>query len=329
MMSEASPWDEIAVPGLDYNVRLVAAKTPVPCFWGRDTSGSYLFIVELAGDHTAQFDQNRVASHGIEVDLREGKSAAIQQLVITLEQQVDRDLFEGLCQTLISALAVATDPASALAVAIAHIRRWKTFMSGRGGHRLSPDEIRGLFAELTYLSQLIIDLNSEKAAISAWLGPDRSHQDFIFGNVAVEIKSLSGAERNTVHISSEDQLESLSDALFLRVYRLSNLPDSPRAVSLNGIVSTILNSLKDADAVEDFERKLISYRYAPMPEYEEPLFVVSDIRTYRVVEGFPRLIRSALPDGVKKVGYEIELETLLPFECDNSATIGGPDGTDS
>jgi len=329
MMSDASPWDEIAVPGLDYNVRLVAAKTPVPCFWGRDTTGRYLFILELPGDHTAQFDQNRVASHGIRVDLREGDSAAVQQLVITLEQQVDRDLFEGLCQTLISALAVATDPVSALAVAIAHIRRWKTFLSGRGGHRLSPDEVRGLFAELTYLTQLIADLKSEKEAMSAWLGPDRSHQDFIFRNTAVEIKSLSGAERSTVRISSEDQLESVSASLFLRIYRLTNLPESARAASLNGIVDAIQHSLTDADAVEDFERKLISYRYAPMPEYDEPLLVVTDVRTYRVAEGFPRLIRSALPDGVKKVGYEIELEALAPFECENNSILGSADGTDS
>ncbi|WP_254229107.1 PD-(D/E)XK motif protein [Agrobacterium salinitolerans] len=41
------------------------------------------------------------------------------------------------------------------------------------------------------------------------------------GNTAVEIKSLSGTERSTVRISSEDQLESLNDNLFLRIYRLT------------------------------------------------------------------------------------------------------------
>ena len=57
----------------------------------------------------------------------------------------------------------------------------------------------------------------EKAAMEAWCGPDGAHQDFIFGNTAVEVKSLSGRERSTVRISSEDQLESLCDDLFLVV----------------------------------------------------------------------------------------------------------------
>lgn len=49
---------------------------------------------------------------------------------------------------------------------------------------------------------------SSAVAVEAWLGPEKSHQDFIFGNTAVEIKSLSGTERSTVRISSEDQLKS-------------------------------------------------------------------------------------------------------------------------
>src|SRR3546814_15120322 len=87
---------------------------------------------------------------------------------------------------------------------------------------LSIEEVRGLFAEIVFLTELIDRQMSSSDAVEAWLGPERSHQDFIFGNTAVEVKSLSGAERSSVRISSEDQLESLNDALFLRVYRLSS-----------------------------------------------------------------------------------------------------------
>ena len=44
-MPESSPWDDIAVPGADFNVRQVAVGTAVPCFWGRDAGGACLFIV--------------------------------------------------------------------------------------------------------------------------------------------------------------------------------------------------------------------------------------------------------------------------------------------
>lgn len=94
---------------------------------------------------------------------------------------------------------------------------------------MPAEEVRGLFAEIVFLMELIDRQMSSGAAVEAWLGPERSHQDFMFGNTAVEVKSLSGAERSSVRISSEDQLESLNDALFLRVYRLSSLADAARS----------------------------------------------------------------------------------------------------
>ena len=320
-MPESSPWDNIGVPGADFNVRQVPGEAAVPCFWGRDTTGACLFIVELQGDHTNQFRKNVVTVHGIDVDLR-GSEPGQQRLVLTLEKQVDRDLFEGLCRTLASSLERATDSASSLAVALAHIRRWKTFLSGRSQH-LSAEEVRGLFAELTFLLELIERHASTTAAVEAWLGPERSHQDFIFGNTAVEIKSLSGTERSTVRISSEDQLESLNDELFLRIYRLSSLPDVTRAQSLNEIVAAAQTRLAEAEAVEALDRKLVARGYAPLPDYDGPRFVVSDVHSYCVIDGFPRLMRSQLPTGISRVAYDIRLETIAPYECDDAAVFRG------
>lgn len=319
-MPESSPWDDIAVPGADFNVRQVAVRTAVPCFWGRDAGGACLFIVELQGDHAAQYRKNAVTVNGIDVDLRAGDQGQ-QHLVLALERQVDRDLFEGLCRTLASSLEHATDSASSLAVSLAHIRRWKTFLSGRSQH-LSIEEVRGLFAEIVFLTELIDRQMSSSAAVEAWLGPERSHQDFIFGNTAVEVKSLSGAERSSIRISSEDQLESLNDALFLRVYRLSSLADAAGARSLNEIVAAVQARLGEADAVEAFDRKLVAHGYAPLPDYDEPRFVVSDVRSYRVGDGFPRLMRSQLPTGIANVAYDIRLETIASYECDEAAIFG-------
>jgi hypothetical protein len=246
-MTDSSPWDDIAVPGADFTVRQVAAKTVVPCFWGRDSGGACLFIVELQGDHTAQYRKNAVMVNGIDVDLRAGDQGR-QRLILTLESQVDRDLFEGLCRTLASSMGHATDSASSLAVSLAHIRRWKTFLSGRS-QRLSNEEIRGLFAEIVFLMQLIDRQMSSTSAVEAWLGPERSHQDFIFGNTAVEVKSLCGAERSSIRISSEDQLESLNDLLFLRVYRLSSLANASGARSLNEIIAEVQTRLGEAGAI--------------------------------------------------------------------------------
>lgn len=320
-MLDSSPWDAITVPGADFNVRQVAEETAVRCFWGRDATGACLFIVELEGDHAAQFRANAVRVRGIEIDLRT-ENTGYQRLILALERQVDRDLFEGLCHTLAIALGRATDSASALAVAMAHVRRWKSFLSGRT-QRLSPEEIRGLFAEITFLLELLDRGTPSLDATAAWLGPDRSHQDFISGNVAVEIKSLAGTERSAVRISSEDQLESLNDGLYLRIYRLSDLAEATGSRSLNEVIEVARSGLDEADAADEFDRKLAAYGYAPLPDYDQPRFVVSEVRSYLVREEFPRLTRSNLPTGVGHVSYDIRLEAIAAFKCDDAAVFGG------
>ena len=189
-------------------------------------------------------------------------------------------------------------------------------MAGRKSRVLSMEEVRGLFAELQFLRSLYRNCLSEKAAVDAWSGPDGVHQDFIFRNTAVEVKGLSGRERSAVRISSEDQMEALCDNLYLFVMRLSEMPDSDRAFSLNDAVRRITAELTDGEALEQMSARLAAYGYVELREYDEPKLLVAGQRCFKVVDGFPRLIRSALPEGVLRVAYDVELEKIAPFECD-------------
>src|SRR3546814_17534480 len=101
-----------------------------------------------------------------------------------------------------------------------------------------------------------------------------------------------------------------SSDLFLRVYRLSSLADAAGARSLNEIVTAVQARLGEADAVEAFDRKLVAHGYAPLPDYDEPRFVVSDVRSSRVGDGFPRLMRSTLPPEIANVASDIRLDTI-------------------
>lgn len=321
-MSKRMPWDDIATPDRDYNVLLARPGRPIPIFWGKDADGQCLLIVELQGDHSTQFGRDRTVVTGIDIDLRQKPGAHKQQLVLGLEKQVDRDLFTALCDTLIASLDPVVEPSVALAVTLEHMKRWKAFLSGRDPRLLSPEEVRGLFGELHYLHNLLSGPLSETDAIESWQGADRAQHDFSFGNTAVELKALTGKERNSVRISSEDQLEALADNLFLKIVRLSILPDSDQALSLNEMVHLIETSLKEASSIERFGRSLAAYGYAYMLDYDQPRFVVSDIRTFRVAGDFPRLVRSALPGGLMRVSYDIQLEAIEKFQCDNNAEFG-------
>lgn len=315
-MIKQTPWDEIRTPAADYTVRLAAGSGMLPVYWGKDKDSHCLLIIELEGEHGIQFRKDAVRIQGIRLDLRQ-EDARQQRFILTLEKHVDQDIFAALCETLIEALAPITDSATGLAVALAHLKRWKTFLASKRTHLLSPEEIRGLFAELLFLRSLYQGSHlPEENAVEAWCGVDGVHQDFIFGNTAVEIKSLSGKERSTVRISSEDQLEGLSDNLFLMIYRLSEMPESDDAFSLNNVVRRIENELTEAGALENFTGKLAGYGYLPLPEYDQPRLQTTREKAFRITADFPRLIRTHMPDGVTRVSYDIELEKISPFEVD-------------
>ncbi|MEZ5367527.1 MAG: PD-(D/E)XK motif protein [Bryobacterales bacterium] len=316
MTNRPTPWDDIQKPDADYNVRRLPAADGPALYWGRDSEGRCLFILELNGDHAAQFQQNRVSVHGIRIEMRLLDASRIQGLVLTLEQQVDRDLFLGLCQTLAASVAGEADPSVALSIALIHLKRWKAFMAGRKSRLLTPEELRGLFAELLFLRAMYRTNTDHAAAVQSWCGPEGLHQDFVFADRAVEIKAVSGRERSAVRISSEDQLETACERLFLMIYRLSEMPDSEQAISLNQLVQLVESEIQDAAAREDLSAKLAACGYVELREYDTPRLLVTGQRAYRVLDDFPRLVRSGLPQGIARVGYEIEFESMARFECE-------------
>ena len=312
-MSSTSPWAEIETPGNDYNVRKIPKTIGVPLYWGKDSAGHCLFIVELSGDQTDLFRNQYVNVLGIKSELRFTDTNNSQGLVISLEKQVDQDLFSAMCHTLISVLREVNNPAIALSVAMAQVKRWKAFMAGKKRGILSAEEVRGLFGELTFLQQLLDHTSTENDALTAWEGPESAQQDFIFGNTAIEVKTLSGRERNSVRISSEDQLDSLNDRIFLKIFRLSEKPESHRAISLNSLVKNISGSFSDHTVLESYYDKLAKAGYVELHEYDNPRFIVSEERLYCVTDDFPKLIRSELPDGISNVRYGIALERIKAF----------------
>lgn len=311
-MSERTPWDQMTVPNRDHNVKLVEGATAVPCYWARNATGACLFIIGLEGDFAAMMRANLIRVQGIELQLL-AAGPGRQQLVLELQREGDQDLFENFCRALVNSLGAAGNSDAAFTIAWAHIRRWKAFLGGSIQH-LSPEVVQGLFAELHFLKERIAEVCVEDA-VASWVGPDGSQQDFIYGKVAVEVKSVTGTARNSVRISSEDQLESLQERLYLRAYLLRTEPDPSSGTSLNHLVEDIRTLVADSPALDDFERKLFELRYQPLPHYDRPGFLISAVWTYQVREDFPRLIRSELSPWLAKVSYDIKIEGLSDYIC--------------
>ncbi len=314
-MNRSTPWEEIPIPGTGFNVIRVLDVTGVPTFWGRDSSSQCLLIIELSGDVTTQFRRQTTKLHGISIDLRNGESAGMQRVVLALARHIDVDLFFGLCNTLIARLNMVSNSETAVEVIFSHLKRWKAFLASGYNRIMSPEEIKGLFGELHTLRTLYRGTLSQEAAIEAWSGPSNAQQDFLFGNRAIEVKSLSTKERGVVHISSEDQLESFAEHLYLLTLRLTEAPDDNYALSLNGMISLIESELSNPVAIESFLGKIASTNYLPLTEYDKPQFLAEIFNAYRIIDDFPRLVRSSLPDSIMKVRYDIKLESIASYAC--------------
>lgn len=319
-MSQALPWDDIPVPNTGINRRLAAASMLVPASWAVDVRGRRLFILELEGDHSARYLRNALRVTGLNIDLRV-HSPRFQMLVLTLESEQNVDLFYKLCDSLLSELASVATPASALEKTLSHLRRWKAFLSGNLARLLSSEEARGLFAEIWFLLQLTESKADIATAVSSWKGPDRLQQDFIFGDQAVEVKSLVATDPRTVRISSEDQLDSVQTRLYLLLLLLKESQDQGSR-SLNQIVAEAHSLLAKSDASFEFDSKLAAYGYVPLREYDHPSLIVVGEQSYTVRDSFPRIIRQQLPNGVFRVRYQIQIEHLEPFRCGFEEVIG-------
>ena len=320
----ASLWDEIQTPDTHLNVRLASSSGTTPCFYAKNSDNQLLFIMELRGDHLALFRKKSFKPRGLELDLLQDSTTSIQRLVIKLGDRVNQDLFDALCTTLIQKVEQAKDDDAALTIALEHLKRWQSFLA-QHHTKLSEEAQRGLFAELTLLDEILRHGSHEPVTLmKCWTGPVGGAQDLVIADISVEVKSISGSNRERVRISSEEQLTADTLRLFLRIYRLDPASDdTSTARSLNQKVSAITDLLAHhTDARLCFESKLADYGYIPLPDYDYPLITILQTYSYEVRDDFPRLTRQDLPDGVTKVCYELELEHLKPYQYASDDLLG-------
>lgn len=317
MTNNHKPWDKITIPEQDFNVLRYEEESKLPVFWGKDSQRRCLLIIHLAGSHEEQFTKELVYLKGVSIDLRQTSENTFQQLVLTLQSSNNQDIFYLFCQSVISVIKNTSETTIALTLIFNQAKRWKIFLSGKNANILSQEMARGLFAELIFLEKLLERGYNDKYVIQAWTGPDRIQQDFILGDKAVEIKSYSGREKNSIRISSENQLETTLEKLFLIAFRIISQAGSPNSTSLNELVTRIEQKLTSPEITEDYLRLLNSYGYAPLPEYSNYIFMCDEGRYYEVNSDFPRIIRSKLQDGISNVSYNIELESIENYLVDH------------
>lgn len=242
--------------------------------------------------------------------VRPTQSGAVSPAFLSLVEYVYRET------------ASARSRAAAISVLVEAVHEFRHFFARRSG-RLSESAVRGLFAELELLTELVDVGLTPHDALQAWSGPYRG-TDFKFADAsAIEVKSTR-VPAQAVRISSEHQLDAPSGALHLLVRPLTTAAaESTAGVALLDLVASTQAAVvasPAAKALWDTAIRAIGFDETD-PYYRQWRFIPSDWQAYAVVEGFPRIVPSNIADGVSSVSYGLRIESLEGFREDHRTVL--------
>lgn len=309
-----NPWNEIAKPEVDFNVRLVGESHPLRLYWGRDTQGRYLFIYEsLPGMIPDRKSLPKLAGISVAVAF----STSNTKLLLILNDTSNWELFHSLCEDLVRATSTVIKGEHGNVIFLRRLSRWQEFLKRERLDILSIEAIKGLIGELLFLTDKVAAAFSWPDAVSFWKGPEDAPQDFAIHDTAVEVKCQSGGSKPSVRVTSAEQLVPQLPKGFLAVYTIASAdPGNPDAFTLNRLVAEIRNKLQSEseNTRERFEDLLFMAGYITREEYDDTFFMRIALKCYQLSSDFPRLELSAIPDGVEGITYKLRLENCVPFE---------------
>ena len=180
------------------------------------------------------------------------------RLCLVLADDRYRDVFEVLVNDVGERIALTPGQEEGVKTFIARLHVWQNFMRRHGVQGLTNEAQIGLFGELTFLADHLIDRLPAHDSVNAWKGPTGGNQDFDIGERCVEVKTTTVIPPLSVNIVNMTQLdESLVELLLL--CHTSLVLDGRDGESLPELVVRLRTNLhvQDVSALDDFNAKLI------------------------------------------------------------------------
>ncbi len=248
------------------------------------------------------------------------------QLVLTNTRH--KDIFTTLVQDIVDALALVSEERAAISEFITRLKRWQTFLEKNNPEGLSEIAQQGLYGELWFLRQVVFPNLEYVRGLRCWTGPKATQQDFQFSGCAVEVKTTSSKQHQTLSISSERQLDDTGIGTIVLLH-LSLDVRQGQGETLPEIVSSVRSLISnDAIAKDELENLLfeVGYLDSQISRYEDIGYIIRENNYFKVREDFPRIIESDLRNGIGDVRYTISVSECKRFainELDVMSLIGG------
>jgi hypothetical protein len=298
------------------NYKYLPLKMPNsrPFFLGKDSTNQLCLMFKatksLLQDKSVPGD-----TEGLQVGIDFGFGDQEIGIVLKLKSEDYSDVFSSLCNDVISTVADIKDDKEFIDASFGRLGIWKIFLDHAGAKGLGPDRRRGLFGELYLLKELIFEKYGTDG-IKFWTGPSGAMHDFEIGKFAIECKTMAGNKSQKVMISNERQLEDAGyDDLFLACIAITVRKNTtPSLVSIIKDIEKQLSS--DPMNLVNFKNNLLRSGYNVIHEemYMTEGYHVDEVLTYKVEEGFPRLLAGDLMDGIGGLKYSVDLSACTDFK---------------
>lgn len=307
-MGRIDPWSSLSVPKRIGELSALRADTNHPCNprWTKDHPGKRGLQFEFSGP--VAYPSVLPKLHGIVIWTQDEQHL----LRLTLQHDQDWELFCALSEDIMKASSSAASDQDAVDAILGRLDRWQRFLAKDRRGLLSDLEIQGLVGELTFLHDELIPRFGPQS-VSFWNGPSGSPQDFAVGAMPVEVKTRAASAPTRIMIASPEQLWPALPEMYLVVYSISKSLNLGLGRSLAELVDLVRKQVGTGVHLDELEERLESVGYLDLADYEAEAFLVGPLESFRVAEGFPRVLPSAIPDGVDGLKYQIHLDRCRPF----------------
>ncbi|RXJ95926.1 hypothetical protein CRU94_04755 [Arcobacter sp. AHV-9/2010] len=308
LMMKNNPWDEIedSTNKIDFNAIIADKESVLDFYWAKDYYGQLLFILHTNSDII--INEKIPNLNGLTINV--GSLKEKKQLVLTLQDISNADLFYIICSDLINTTKQLNDELIAIKKILKRLSQWQYFLKNNN-KQIDKNQLKGLIGEL-YLFKKLLSNFSIYEVLNFWKAPLGSVHDFELLNSTLEVKTKSSV--NSITISSFEQMFSELENLFLFVVTLNESSktslDSFNIYDLIFDIKKLIN-FDDIDSCERLDNLLFAYGFIELEEYKELYFSIIHDEIYHVCDDFPRIMSK--PNGVDDLTYKINLEKCKDY----------------
>jgi hypothetical protein len=270
-------------------------------------------VVDVPAGDSAPEDFARLA-HAVRLDVQ-WVSPAKLSLIIELTDHDFQPVFDPLVDDIAERVAALQSADEVADCIVERFESWRDLLRDLADGSLGPLPRQGLFGELLCLREHLLRNLPAKSAVASWTGPLAANQDFQFLGGAIEVKTTTAKQPQTLVITNERELDDTGVGTLVLLSLSLDERRGGQGTSLNELVDSIRSDLGPGAARTKLDELLARYGYlaSHRPAYDEPHYTVRSEDLWRVAPGFPRLVESDLPEGVGDVSYRVVRAGLDSF----------------